>query len=257
MPSGRALRTPERLALRMSFRPATGLMTRLKRTEHPAYRHILLRGRGLAHEAVKGHCVRRLTIRRYLRSAPAPALQIGAGPIRLDGWLNSDLIAGDIHLDLERRLPLPDGCLAYVFGEHVIGTLSQRDGVALFAELHRVLRPRGVLRLTTPDLAKLIAIYRDENPMVPPGAYGGFLGELTGKSHQTACQVLNDALRLWGARHTYDEEDLTRKLEAAGFDAVERVEPDESRHAALRGLERHREGWVNQAEALCVEATRG
>ncbi|MBA2794276.1 MAG: hypothetical protein H0U32_09860 [Thermoleophilaceae bacterium] len=40
--------------------------------------------------------------------AGEPRLQLGAGPHALPGWLNSDLISGDIYLDLGRRLPLPD-----------------------------------------------------------------------------------------------------------------------------------------------------
>jgi hypothetical protein len=37
---------------------------------------------------------------------------------------------------------------------------------------------------------------------------------------------------------------------------VERVEPGESRHERLRGLERHGEPWVNRVEALTIEAVR-
>jgi predicted SAM-dependent methyltransferase len=235
---------------------AVGVLTRLKRTEHPAGRYLLLRGRGLLNWVQRGHVVRRRAIRRQLESAPEPSLHIGAGPMRLDGWLNTDLIGGDAHLDLERPLPLPDASLAYVFGEHVIGSLSEQAGMRLLRELHRVLRPGGVLRLTTPDLQKLIAIYRDENPMVRRDDYARYLDDETAKAHATPCQLFNDLVRLWGIRYTYDEEDLTRRLREAGFAEVERVEPGESRHAALRGLERHGEPWVNRAEALCLEATR-
>jgi predicted SAM-dependent methyltransferase len=235
---------------------ADGVLTRLKRTEHPAGRYLLLRGRGLLHKASRGHVVRRRMIRRHLESQAAPALHIGAGPMQLDGWLNTDLIAGDVHLDLERPLPLPDASLAHVFGEHVIGSLSEQAGIQLLAEIHRVLRPGGVVRLTTPDLQKLIAIYRDENAVVSRDDYTRFLDGETGKAHATPCQLFNDCVRLWGIRYTYDEEDLTQKLRAAGFAEVERVEPGESRHPALRGLERHGEPWVNRAEALCLEAVR-
>ena len=234
---------------------ALGVFTRLKRTEHPAGRYLLLRGRGLMNRARRGHVVRRRAVRRHLES-PEPSLHIGAGPKTLDGWLNSDLISGDIHLDLERTLPLPDASIAYAFGEHVIGSLSEQATMRLLSELHRVLRPGGVLRLTTPDLEKLIAIYRDENPVVARDDYTRYLDEETGKPHATRCQLFNDLVRLWGIRYTYDEEDLSRRLRETGFADIERVEPSESLHPALRGLERHGEPWVNQAEALCLEATR-
>lgn len=173
------------------------------------------------------------------------------------GWLNSDLLAGDIYLDISRSLPLPDGVFAYAFGEHVIEHISERAGLRLFGELYRVLRPGGVVRLTTPDLRKIIALYEDRNPVISRAEYVRYLDELTGKRHERPCQLFNDFLRLWGHRHVYDEEDLTAKLLSAGFARVERFEPGESAHETLRGVERHGQAeWVNRAEAMCIEATR-
>jgi predicted SAM-dependent methyltransferase len=228
----------------------------LKRTEHPVARHLLLRARGYVHGITRGHLVRRQAIARYLVQAQTPAVHFGAGPKRIEGWLNVDLIAGDVYVDLERRLPFPDSSLAYAFGEHVFGSLSETGGVFLLGELHRVLQPGGVVRLTTPDLRKLIALYADESPVVGRDEYLRYLDRETGKAHATPCQAFNDAVRLWGIRYTYDEEDLAAKLAAAGFVGAERVEPGESRHEHLRGLERHGEPWVNRAEALTMEAVR-
>lgn len=230
---------------------------RLKRTESSLLRSALLRTAASARYVTHGHVVRAGRVRSYLSATSEPALQVGAGPMRLPGWLNSDLISGDIQLDIGRRLPLPDDSFAFAFGEHVIEHLPARAGEHMMSELFRVLRPGGVLRLTTPDLRKIIAIYEDRNPEISQDAYKRYLGDLTGKRYGHPCEVFNDFLRLWGHHYVYDEDDLTARLLAAGFAEVVRVEPGESAHERLRGVERHgTEPWVNRAEAMCLEATK-
>jgi predicted SAM-dependent methyltransferase len=233
------------------------LFERLKRVEDPIVRMSLLRTMGTAHWVKKGHAARRAVVSRYLSSTEEPRLQFGAGPNGLPGWLNSDLTSGDIYLDLGHRLPLPDASFAYAFGEHVIEHITEAAGEDLMAELYRVLRPGGVLRLTTPDLKKIIAIYEGRNPRIGQDEYMRFLGEITEKEIDLPCQALNVYLRSWGHRYVYDEEDLVTKLRKQGFDPVERQEPGESPHVALRGVERHGDAeWINEAEAMCIEATR-
>lgn len=233
------------------------LVERLKRIENPALRYTFLRMRGAAHWAIRGHVLRYRAVERYLASTREPKLHLGAGPFRLTGWLNSDLISADVFVDVTRRLPFPDGSFAYVFAEHLIEHVTERQGTELLREAHRILRPGGVLRLTTPDLRKVIAIYEDRNPVVARDDYARFLDAETGRRHERACQIFNDYMRLWGHRYVYDEEDLTAKLRAAGFEQVLRVEPGASEHEALRGLERHGGAeWVNRAEAMTLEATR-
>ena len=236
----------------------TTVVERLKRVQNPTLRYLLLRTRASLHYATHGHVVRRRLVRRHLAQTEHPRLQIGAGPLGLPGWLNSDLIAGDIYLDLVRPLALPDEGFAYAFGEHVIEHIPERTAFSLLRELHRILRPGGVLRLTTPDLQKLIAIYEDRNPVIDRESYSRWLSGLVGRPRERACQVLNDNLRLWGHRYVYDEQDLTARLREAGFAEVRREEPGQSGHEELCGLERHGgEPWVNRAEAMCLEAVRG
>jgi predicted SAM-dependent methyltransferase len=237
------------------------LITRLKRVEHPVARDALLGGRAAIEYARTGHVVRRRRLRGYLRSTSEPKLHVGSGPVSLEGWLNTDIVSGDVYLDITRPLPFPDASFQYVFGEHVIEHISEEAGSALCAELWRVTAPDGVVRLTTPDLRKLIALYEDRNETISRVEYAKFLAGVTGKTYDQPCRLLNDYLRLWGHRYVYDEPDLTDKLRRAGFRKVERVESGHSEHAALREIERHgaRFGalvWENQAEAMCLEATR-
>jgi predicted SAM-dependent methyltransferase len=233
-----------------------GVIRRLKRTESTALRLALLRAAGAVRYTTHGHAVRKRRVERYLASAERPRLHLGAGPVRLPGWLNSDLISGDIQLDAGRRLPLPSGRFDFAFGEHLVEHLAPARAELMLTEVHRVLRPGGVLRLTTPDLKRVIAIYEDRNPVVSRETYARYLNGLTGKRYDQPAQILNDLLRLWGHRYLYDEEDLSARLRAAGFSDVVRREPGQSEHEPLRGVERHGEEWVNRAEAMCLEATR-
>jgi predicted SAM-dependent methyltransferase len=209
------------------------------------------------HWLLHGHVARSVIVRRYLRSTDQPGLQLGGGPNLLEGWLNSDLVHGEIFLNVTRRYPVPDASLAYVFTEHMIEHVSEEHGLHVISESHRVLRPGGVLRVTTPDLRKVITIYEDDNSSVSLDTYLGFLNEtLPSEPHPRAAQMLNTYMRAWGHQYVYDEEDLTAKLLEAGFSEVRRVEPGESEHVALRALESHEPTWANAAEAMCLEATK-
>jgi predicted SAM-dependent methyltransferase len=209
------------------------------------------------HFLLHGHVARAVTVRSYLRSTDRPRLQLGGGPNTLPGWLNSDLVHGEIFLNVTRRFPLPDRSLTHVYTEHMIEHLSEAEGLHVLREAYRVLRSAGVLRVTTPDLRKLITIYEDRNPAISLDDYTRFLDQtLPNERHPRAAQMLNTYMRAWGHRFIYDEEDLTAKLRETGFSKVSRVEPGESEHELLRGLEGHEPPWANAAEAMCLEAVK-
>jgi predicted SAM-dependent methyltransferase len=215
-----------------------------------------VRVRQIPHYLRHGHFLRSRAIRRYLRSSDQPRLQLGCGPHPLDGWLNSDLLSGDIYLDITRRFPLPDASLTYVHSEHVIEHVPEEAGRRMLREIHRVLRPGGKLRITTPDLQKVIAIYEDRNPVISRSDYERHLEEATyGTPHPHAANVLNTFMRAWGHQFVYDEDDLIAKLGEAGFVEIHRVNPGESSDPLLGDVERHGD-WVNDAEAMTIEAVR-
>ena len=148
----------------------------------------------------------------------------------IPGWANLDLAgpAPVIEWDLTLALPLPPASCDFIYSEHFVEHIAHDDARYLLRECHRVLRPGGVLRLTTPSLEKLVHEYRS--------------GQLTEWRDvqwlpDSPCQLLNQGMRLWGHQFVYDWPEILSTLQGCGFATVERVNWRESRHAELRGLE--------------------
>ena len=167
-------------------------------------------------------------------------LRLGCGHHRLPNWLNIGL-PGDIEHDLTKRMPLGDETVRFVFSEHFIEHLMQPEGVALLRECWRVLKPGGVVRLSTPDLETIIAEY-----------HAGRITEwLPDWAPRTPCQMINECHHLWGHQFIYNFAELSSVLAECGFVTVSRERWHESGHAELRGVECrpfHRD--------LIVEATK-
>jgi SAM-dependent methyltransferase len=89
-------------------------------------------------------------------------LNCGCGPHPAAGWINSDLIAAagvDLRCDVRAGMPLAGASIEYAVAMHVLQDLSWADVPRALAELHRVLRDGGVLRLGLPDLARAVEAY--------------------------------------------------------------------------------------------------
>lgn len=164
------------------------------------------------------------------RATDATRLHLGCGPHVFPGWANLDVSGppGVIAYDLRRPLPVDTATVEFVYSEHFLEHVPFETGVTLLRECARVLRPDGVIRISTPDLRALVDEY------------------LAGRTSEwedmawfpaTPCDVLNEGMRLWGHRYIWDESRLRGALEAVGFRLVERVAWRDSRHEPLRGLE--------------------
>ena len=221
----------------------------------------------------------RSLVRDYLERASEPKLQLGCGPNRLSGWLDTDLFpAGrDVaYLDASRPFPLPTDRFAFVFSEHQIEHLEPPGALRMLRECFRVLRRGGTLRLTTPDLRRIVALLGDDLDETQ-ARYLDYvlaiaLDELDAGSGEEALRlytesgpgkrtyVVNRVFRAYGHRFVYDEPTLRSLLEQVGFAEIARREVGESEHAALRGLERHADvagdAAMNRFETLVLEATK-
>lgn len=157
-------------------------------------------------------------------------VHLGCGTNYLNGWKNVDLDSevADINLDLRGPLPFADSSVDYIFNEHFIEHITREEGIHFLIECRRVLKPNGVLRVSTPDLRYLITQY-----------LSGKLDEWenVGWVSKSACQLINEGMRWWGHQFLYDEEELKAALLEAGFLKIDKVQHHHSTHTALLNLE--------------------
>jgi predicted SAM-dependent methyltransferase len=64
-----------------------------------------------------------------------------------------------VYADVTRRLPYPDGSVAFVYSSHLVEHLSRWQAVQFARECARVLAPGGLMRVCTPDLRGMALAY--------------------------------------------------------------------------------------------------
>ena len=176
-------------------------------------------------------------------------VNFGSGPHKLAGFLNVDLDPSgrpDVVADLTRALPFADRSVDAIFSEDCVAYLELPGLATFLAECRRILKRDGVMRVLTPDLARLARMYLEE-----PERLKRFWAE-TGVPlpHGTAGDVVNLGMKLAGC-WMYDVETFTAVAARAGL-ATERMAYRESRHPALRGLDLRK---PDEAVSMYLECT--
>jgi predicted SAM-dependent methyltransferase len=164
------------------------------------------------------------------RLAGETKIHLACGSNVLEGWANVDLTGNRrvVGWNLTQRLPVRSESIDFIFCEHFIEHISLEDGKRFLSECRRMLRPGGVLRVSTPSLTKLVEEYMACR-----------LSEWTdvGWKPTTPCRLLNEGFRLWGHQFIYDVRELRKILEEAGYCNITEQAWHESAHPELRGLE--------------------
>lgn len=141
-------------------------------------------------------------------------------------------------LDVAEPLPFGDGCVDWVYAEHLIEHIQPPVAIGWLTEVRRILAPGGLLRLTTPDLAKYAQGYVTDD---------GFLAKHRRRLRtlrvgppmpERRAFMMNQIFYLYGHQWLYDLDELRYVLGRAGFD------PDA---VVVRGF---REGADPQVAAL-------
>ena len=187
--------------------------------------------------------VARGKIRNYLGSHRLRKLQIGSGSNLLPGWLNTTLYPfapGSVFMDACQPFPIAENCWDYIFSEHVIEHLEFEEATLMLRESHRILRVGGRIRIATPDLAQIIALYTQPTARAQQDYIRWIMDSFRPQVRENyPAHVINQSFHGWRHKFIYDEATLRQALQEAGFSTIERVEPGQSADEHLRGIEQH------------------
>ena len=195
-----------------------------------------------------------IRLRRLLARSTGPyRVELGAGLIRREGWIPTDVWwRARFHLDATRPWPFPPGSASHVYADNVIEHVPIDGGRALLRHSLEALEPGGRIRLVTPDVERCAEVYleRGELARAQLDAHRG-----AGTRVEHAVDILRGVFIEYEHYRGYawDFEALSAELGAAGFESIERCELEDSSDPVLRGLE-SRVLPVDRVTMLAVEA---
>jgi SAM-dependent methyltransferase len=189
-----------------------------------------------------------------------PRLQLGAFDQVQEGWLNTDVtphlfvarvpgLAWMLHrlgvidddryaahrsgrfrslhyLDVRRRFRFGESTFEAVYASHLLEHLDRDVAESCLSEVHRVLRPSGILRVAVPDLNEVVRHY---DPSDPDSFLSGLYDAHSGRRSRTS-------LHRW----MYNPSSLEALLERVGFQDVQRCEYRQGRCPDVEQIETRR-----------------
>lgn len=126
-------------------------------------------------------------------------VNLGSGPVGIKGWINYDsgvlptlskfpkirhLICTlgllpknydvtwpDIDLlDIRKKFPLESNSVDYIYCSQVLEHFERYETLGILRESLRVLKPGGLIRISVPDISKMMDIYREMSKSSPESA---------------------------------------------------------------------------------------
>ncbi len=128
-------------------------------------------------------------------------------------------------VDISKPLPYPDGCASHCFSEHTIEHISHQQAWNFLTEIHRILQPKGVVRICIPDITRMWSEITPEYRKVA-------------SKEGTSQAAIRAAVFDHGHSAAWNKELLATFLQAIGFQTIYE-NYGESTDPVLRGIDGH------------------
>lgn len=178
-------------------------------------------------------------------------LHLGCGPKVFKDWTNCDIapvekIPADLRqyyrrLDLSAPLPFENDSADFIYSEDFIEHFEQSLVMLMLVEQHRVLKPGGTVRISTPSLAYWMAPEKMRER-------GGNIA-----SYQDFFNLVQTHWLQFRHKLLFTPQFLKETLEMVGFRDVTFVNSGESSSADLRGIDTRQE---QAASNIIIEARK-
>jgi ubiquinone/menaquinone biosynthesis C-methylase UbiE len=149
----------------------------------------------------------------------------------------------DLYWDFRRRLPFPDDSAEKMYSSHFLEHLTFAQGQLPLQECHRVLAPGGTISICVPSAKLYLQAYCSGKPL----DYKTWIKYEPAWNNTSAIDVVNHvaymdevnfiALKHAAHQYMFDEENLLKVLQKAGFHNARLREFDSSLDLEWRGYE--------------------
>ncbi|MHB8624641.1 MAG: class I SAM-dependent methyltransferase [Aggregatilineales bacterium] len=164
--------------------------------------------------------------------------------------------------DLRKPLPFNDNSMRVVYSSHTLEHLFHTQAEFLLSEIHRVLRPKGILRLVVPDLYRIAQYYvtiydQAKYKDVPPADQ--FMRQLLIISEQppsafSLYRMYQNSKDFHRHKWMYDAHSLSRMMLRGGFVEVEQKDYLKSRIDRIGEVEIA--SRVQDGAGICIEGIK-
>lgn len=99
-----------------------------------------------------------------MNPSDAKRLHLGCGNIHLPGFCNVDILmthAVDVVSDISKLDKFADNSIELIYACHVLEHFSHEDAINVLHRWFEVLKPGGELRISVPDIDRIVKIYHE------------------------------------------------------------------------------------------------